>query len=301
MEARARERFRGGLDNLHEVAVPRLYWRALKPELRRLFDFVSLGRPDPELAATSELQVLAPRGERATWLVIPRFARYLVCGHPEDHGKDYVYFGDDTLFLMASAQELVLSHPGGRVLDLCCGGGGVSLPLSDFDGSVSGIDLNPVAIELAHNCAQAQQLENYDFQHGDALAALQQPFDLVIGNPPTLSPELTGKEAFHATGSLELFLSILEAVVACLTPTGEAMMTVFSAAESNRDDSTFEQIKSCLQGKAGFQYRVRRHYPLGEGRFLRHVALHIAPQYEGPNLLELRGGLQLPALAWRRR
>lgn len=301
MEREARARYRKGLDNLSEVAIPRFYWRGLSPELRCLFEFASLGKANPELAAEPDLAGLASSQGQPQWTVVARYGRYVVCNHPQSEGRDYVYFGDDTLFLMASARRLTQEFKPERILDLCCGGGGVTLPLSDHLGTVVGIDLNPRAIEVARNCAKAQALANYDFQHGDALGALDQNYDLIVGNPPTLSPRLTGKDAFHATGTMELFLPILEAVAKALEPQkGRALLTVFSTVEGDGSDQTFEKIRALLKGLRGFRYQVRRRYPLGGNRWLRHVALHLLPQSTDTELIPLTRGVQLPGLSWRR-
>ncbi len=296
----ARTRYREGKDNLHEVPIPRLYWRDLPETLGGLFRFLALGRTEESWSARAEMACLCPQDGQVGWLVIPRFGRYILASHPRLEGQDYVYFGDDTLFLMGQAREMLAKRPLARVLDLCCGGGGVTLGLPDFQGQVVGIDLNPVAIELANCCAQAQGLENYSYQHGQAEEALSQEYDLVVGNPPTLSPTLTGREAFHATGTMELFLPILDKVEQSLAPDGEALMTIFSTADSRGGDQGFEQVREVLAGRRGFRYQVRRHFPIGQGRWLRHVALHLHSQDQQAEMVPLGRGIQLPGLSWRR-
>ena len=126
-------------------------------------------------------------------------------------------------------------------------------------------------------------------------------FDLIFGNPPTLSPSLTGRDVFYATGTLEAFRSLLAQVCRSLKGHGRALLTLFSEASPSHDE-TFECLQSELGDKRGFRYRVRREYPLSENRILRHCVLELLGQetdtYEFIPLSSK--GLQLPAIQWRR-
>lgn len=69
----------------------------------------------------------------------------------------------------------------GRVLDLGCGGGHVSVELARLvgpDGSVLGIDLDPEIVELARSAAAARGIGNIEFRVGSAEAIDGGPFDL---------------------------------------------------------------------------------------------------------------------------
>jgi len=311
-ELEAWKRFRAGLPNIQEVGMPRLYWRAEKSERRRLFYHLTLGESDPELAGCPELQAFHATGCDGLdagcplWTVVSRFGRYILRSHPCLEAQNFVYFGDDTLFLMDRSRQLlsqlqeVLDGPL-SCLDLCCGSGGVGLSLPPFDGDLLGVDLNPVAIQVAHLTAKVQGLDHYRYRCCDVESGLEGEFDLIFGNPPTLSPTLTGQDVFHATGTLEAFRSLLQGVMQTLKPTGYALLTLFSEVVDGVDRAR-AAVEETLSGVRGFRYEVRREFRLGGNRRLRHCALELLPA--SSDLQEfcplLDPGMELPALAWRR-
>lgn len=303
-EKEAWRRFKSGLANIHEVAWPSFYLSREEREVRRVFLALTLGRVDDDLAQKSELACFYKDGARSgvpEWTLVHRYGRYVLRSHPSSSGEDWVYFGDDTLFLMNRGRELLALLPDRyRVLDLCCGGGGVGLGLPDFEGELLGVDLNSVAVELAERVAAAQDLTNYSYQCCDALAGLEGKFDLILGNPPTLSPALTGRDVFHATGSEDVLPELLEKVLGALKPSGRAVFTFFSEL-SDGCDLQWDRLKKLLDGRRGGHCYVRREYSLGVGRFLRHSALELKPVGENELVFEpLKSrGLQLPAVKSR--
>ena len=76
-------------------------------------------------------------------------------------------------------------RPGMRVLDLGCGVGDVSLVASRLvgpGGSVTGIDMDASAVEVARERAQAEGLSHATFVHSDLLSfTTAAPFDAVVG------------------------------------------------------------------------------------------------------------------------
>jgi SAM-dependent methyltransferase len=307
-ERRAYDRFRRRLCNIEEVAVPRWYRAGgFSPELRALFSFLTLGLP----ADRTELPVscaLVDAGGCPRWRVVARFSRYILHSMPGAPEDSVVYFGDDTLFLMQQARRLLGELEGPkRVLDLCCGGGGVGLALPAFEGELLGVDIHAPAVQLAALAAAAQKLENYGYQCADAASILRQSFDLVVGNPPTLPPELGGRATLYATGSAANLLELIELVVGALMPRGRALLTVFSIAVGRgelAEDPLRRELARMLRGRRGHAYSVRRQYPLGQGRWLRHVALELfaadKPREESFRDLTV-GGMSLAGLSWRRR
>ena len=301
-EREALERFRQGLANVSEVGVPRIYWKRESEQLRQLFRSLTLGLPDPEVAAVPELAPFFAGTARPRWSVVARFHRYILRSHPEDTGRDLVYFGDDTLFLMQRARELLNTLEGPvELLDLCCGGGGVGLALPDFEGQLLGVDLNSAAIELAESTAFAQELHHYNYKCWNIEQGLEGRYDFIFGNPPTLSPSLTGKDVFHATGTLEAFQQLLEPLLQALKPGGLALLTLFS--QVNPDDEAFTAIQKTLKDRCGYRYEVRREFSIGSKGVLRHCALELYPdESEKTEFVPLRNaGIQLPALEWRRK
>lgn len=306
-EAEAFRRFRKGLPNLQEVAWPSFYLGAVSSRERELFRAVTLGNPPGGWQAPQRLAPLFQGRGKPRWTVVSRFGRYVLRSHPAEVGESFVYFGDDTLYLMERSRQLLSllqaeTEAPIRCLDLCCGGGGVSLSLPEFAGEVVGVDLNGVAVELAQRAARAQGLLNYDYRCCDAAKGLQERFDLIFGNPPTLSPTLTGQDVFHATGTWDAFEPILDQVCSALSPEGRAVMTLFSEVVGE-EDPAWEALRHFLKGRRGFSYRVRREFPLGGSRRLRHCALELFPTGEERQdfIPMASSSFTLPGLSWRRR
>lgn len=72
--------------------------------------------------------------------------------------------------------------PGGRCLDVGCGGGHVSRELARRlgpDGFVVGIDVDDVVLDLARTDTAAQGLSNVEFRHADARALEASCYDVV--------------------------------------------------------------------------------------------------------------------------
>lgn len=305
-EREAWKRFVEGKPNLGEVAWPALYWSMVARRERELFRRLTLGRPDPKWRRPAELSPLFPEGDSPRFCVISRFGRFILRHHPAHSGDDFVYFGDDTLHLMEHSRRLLQSlqqqvNEPLRCLDLCCGGGGVGLALPDFEGELLGIDLNPLAVELAQKTAQAQELFNYSYQCQDVAGGLPGSFHLIFGNPPTLSPSLTGKDVFHATGTWEAFEHLLGLVLKSLLPEGRGVFTLFSEWAAGRDEA-WESLRGLLAGKRGFTYTVRREFPLGSGRSLRHCVVELLPESQPEYaFVDLPGGCYLlPGHTWRK-
>lgn len=303
-EREAISRFKDGLSNVEEVGVPRYYWKRESEETQKLFKTLTLGLPNSEIAAIPELRPFFEGGDgtRPVWTVIARFGRYILRSHPEESGEHLVYFGDDTLFLMERARDLLGDLKGPvQLLDLCCGGGGVGLALPTFEGNLLGVDLNPLAIEVARIVSVAQSLTTYSYQCWDMKQGLEGEYDFIFGNPPTLSPSLTGRDVFHATGTLETFQEFLGPLLNALRPSGIALLTLFS--QVNPEDEALASIQQTLAGRCGYRYAVRREFKLGSKGLLRHSVLELYPGQSNRADIELQGSprVTLPALAWRRR
>lgn len=264
------------------------------------------GKFDPESLA-------GLRSGSSTWRVTSRFSRYIVSSPLDVIDSSMVYFGDDTLFLMDTARRLLQGVANSesdrklRVLDLCCGGGGVGLALPPFLGELHGVDINPLAVAVAQVSAAAQGLENYHYAVTDAQQAFQQSYDLVVGNPPTFPPELAVGPKLYATGTQTSFLDLLSSILERLTSHGRACLTLFAVAQGP-DKGAIDPMRASIKdlvGKArAYSYTVRRQFPVGDGRWLRHVALELgaAKEVAGEQFsFPAATSFQLPGLEWRRR
>lgn len=177
----------------------------------------------------------------------------------------------------------------------------MGLALPNFEGRLHGIDLNPRAIAYARASAEAQGLANYSYHCTDMTEGLQGRYHLIFGNPPTLSPRLTGNDVFYATGTWECFESLLGTVLASLLPEGRALFTLFSESKDSKDPA-FSALERLLTGRRGFTYRVRRVFPLSSTSVLNHCALELLPEGErGDGFIPFEGSaVLLGGVAWRR-
>lgn len=305
-EHRAWSSYQSRLCNSEEVAIPWLYWRTVPEELRELFHHLLRGEPNPAWNAPEELGALLDASAHPRWRVIPRFGRYILASLRGQTEENHVYFGDDTLYLMQRARELLVRLPSTkplRVLDLCCGGGGVGLALPPFQGSLLGVDVNPSALELARAASIAQGLERYRYHLGSVDEVVDEPYDLVVGNPPSLPPELGGTSTLYATGAAGRWLEWLSRLERSLSPQGRLLLTVFSLADGpsgKAHDAIY--LKLSRELSRPFCYTVRRQFPLGAAGWLRHVALELLPETESARqrFVECAASFDLPALGWRR-
>ncbi len=80
-----------------------------------------------------------------------------------------------------------------NILDLCTGSGCIALALANAfkQAKVTGIDINPQAIELAQANAKALSLNNAQFIEDDLFGTLNftDQFDLIVSNPPYVTAD----------------------------------------------------------------------------------------------------------------
>ena len=87
-------------------------------------------------------------------------------------------------------QDHVQATKPGRILDVCCGSGNLSLPLADGIRYIEGVEASKKAIQIARANVDANLLTNVRYLTGDAEKHLwacdrnQDPFDLVVLDPP---------------------------------------------------------------------------------------------------------------------
>lgn len=78
------------------------------------------------------------------------------------------------------------------MLDLCTGSGCIALALAQAfpKSSVYASDISPQALELAQENAHLNNITNVTFVHSDLYKAIpHQRFDLIVANPPYITPE----------------------------------------------------------------------------------------------------------------
>jgi release factor glutamine methyltransferase len=98
----------------------------------------------------------------------------------------------ETEVLVERCLELLEGLEGPRVLDIGVGSGAIALSIADErpDAHVVATDSSPGALEVAAaNKARVGLDGRVELRHGDLLAGVEGPFDLVVSNPPYVSPE----------------------------------------------------------------------------------------------------------------
>jgi release factor glutamine methyltransferase len=101
----------------------------------------------------------------------------------------------ETEMVVERCLSLLAGLDGPRVLDVGVGSGAIALAIADEHpgARVLGVDSSEAALSLAEqNRAAAGVNGRVRLLHGDLLAGLPGPFDLVVSNPPYVAPEEWG-------------------------------------------------------------------------------------------------------------
>ena len=128
-----------------------------------------------------------------------------------------------------------------RVVDVGVGSGAIVVSLAVSLPSLPpllAVDISPAALEIAQaNARRHGVASRIVFRHGDLLAGLADPVDLVVANLPyieravipTLAPEVRREPALALDGGpdgLNLFRRLLAQLPAALTPGGWALLEI---------------------------------------------------------------------------
>jgi release factor glutamine methyltransferase len=98
----------------------------------------------------------------------------------------------ETEVLVERCLELLEDLEGPRVLDIGVGSGAIALSIADErrDASIVGTDFSPGALEVAEANKLRLGLDGrVELRLGDLVAGAEGPFDLIVANPPYVSPE----------------------------------------------------------------------------------------------------------------
>ena len=97
-----------------------------------------------------------------------------------------VYEPAEDTFLLA---ENLAVKDGDVVLDMGTGTGLIALLMARKARSVSGVDINPIAVELAKENARLNNIKNVEFRVSDLFENVSGEFDLITFNAPYLPGE----------------------------------------------------------------------------------------------------------------
>lgn len=120
---------------------------------------------------------------------------------PEEEVKDaelVYYIGSDSIDLASSTVRRKVTS----TLDLCTGSGIQAILAAKHSQKVTGVDINPRAVNFARFNAKLNQVENVSFVVGDLYEPVgEDKFDLILANPPFVpSPCKESDEVFYRDG-----------------------------------------------------------------------------------------------------
>ncbi len=219
-------------------------------------------------------------GYRALFQVTAIWGRYILSSIPGRTPGEFVYLGDDSATLGRLIRRACA--PGSRALDLCCGCGVVGLTLPERYTDITGLDINEQAIEMARGNARLNQ-RPVTFAVSDLYQKADPPYDLVIGNPPSLPPDLAGAGRRFAVGDSQLTRAVLTGLTEVLAPDGLCLFMLFT-----RDSSFLDALDPRLSAT----FQIHQSYRLIGGEVLHHGCLTVRNDGQGqrswrrPNWLE---------------
>lgn len=182
-------------------------------------------------------------------------------GRREFYGRDFgVQAGvlvprPETELLIDAALRWLRSGHGQAVVDVGTGSGcvAVTLALEVANLTVAATDASDIALLTARQNADALGATRISWHHGDLLADVPGPLDLVVSNPPyvptvdrpQLSPDVRDYEPalalFAGADGLDVIRRLIPAAAARLKPGGALMMEV-GAGQSHAVTSLLGQV-----------------------------------------------------------
>jgi methylase of polypeptide subunit release factors len=154
---------------------------------------------------------------------------------------DSVFFGPDTYRFAALIQRTIDTEPviaRACIVDVGCGAGAGGIVAARAAGGLSTLimtDINPAALRHAEINATLAGVEA-SFRQGDLFAAIEDPIDLIVANPPYLvDPE--ARLYRHGGGELGSGLSmrIVREGLSALAPGGTLILYTGSCIVKGRD------------------------------------------------------------------
>ena len=192
----------------------------------------------------------------ATVDIFPCLGTYIATDHhftDRKFSRAVMCLGRDSYTLARGA----IRKPVNRTLDLCTGSGVQAILAASHSRSVTGIDINPRAINFAEFNRIFNDVENVTFICGDLFTPVQgQTFDLILVNPPFVPAPQGKSEVFYRDGG-ETGELILERILASLDGflTDRGMCQLFTLLLIQKDEDYVHKLYRFL-GNGAFDILV---------------------------------------------
>jgi SAM-dependent methyltransferase len=164
---------------------------------------------------------------------------------------DAVFFGPDTYRFISALQRAFawLDASPVRALDVGCGTGAGALTIARTfsHAAVTGIDINPKALNLATVNASLARVHNVTLYQSDLFDDVEGDFDLIVSNPPfVLDPD--ARQYRHGGGErgAEISRRIVEEGLTRLRP-GGSLMLYTGVAISGGNDHFLNAVRPALE------------------------------------------------------
>ncbi|MDQ7826591.1 MAG: class I SAM-dependent methyltransferase [Candidatus Eremiobacteraeota bacterium] len=123
-----------------------------------------------------------------------------------DHHFSNLKFGRSVMYLSKDSYTLARGTPrkaAGKTLDLCTGSGVQAILAASHSEHVTGVDINPRAINFAEFNKVFNAVENVDFIEGDLFGPLgEEKYDLIVANPPFVPAPAGRQKVFFRDGGV---------------------------------------------------------------------------------------------------
>ena len=215
--------FKNGNNLFHSTAMPWLYQTLVNrshPVAMRLHRLFHLCLPAPPrtidsiisetlLSELLKLGILVDteRGICSQIMITPYGEQLFLSDPTESKSRDdFVYMGrisfavPDAVALTASTSE---QPEQGRLLDLGCGSGILSISLANRFEEVVGVDINDRCVEYAELNAALAGTDNCQFANSDLYSQVNGTFDVIATNPPCAWAMNEGEDSIARHGGGE--------------------------------------------------------------------------------------------------
>lgn len=171
-------------------------------------------------------------------------------GYPTEE-QDAVFFGPDTYrfvhaiddFLRGTREDIR------TVVDIGCGSGAGATYLASRlpDAAISGVDINPRALDYTSVNLSLANMRNVTTQRSNLLVSVDGCFDLIVANPPYMNdPQSRAYRHGGAYKGAELSLAIVDTAMQRLAA-GGTLVLYTGVAIVNGDDVFLTQLRHRVQ------------------------------------------------------